>query len=316
MTQPNTAVDISHIQWERLAELASAQEKAQVPADQLREIYLQAAETPSDLPHRGMTVCAPSLQELPTGTFAGPIEVNFAGVASLVFQGTFQLGDNWYFDGDIKLKVVGHVVWTATVHLSPDNPSLNFRARAGLVEADIVVSLADLCLRSSGTVRYWTLTGWKEAKYDETLQHFGPQAVRGVHLGTGAAVSDFADFTGQCGENQSAKSATGLKVNQKVRINGEEDLSSCVIGNNEACVYGISLSRIAHPIYSYSVNVDAQGPRGLFAGSFYLAFKDQTGDVYHLGIFDSRRNTHTVMYNSSNAPITEFKWSNKDIKNW
>ncbi|AGJ59495.1 hypothetical protein F750_7071 (plasmid) [Streptomyces sp. PAMC 26508] len=315
MTLSHTAPEIPYSQWERLAELASVQEGARVTADHFRDAYLEAVERPSDHPHRGLIVCAPSLQELPTGAFAGPLEVDVAGIASLVFEGTYVDGDDWYFDGEVKLKVVGLVVWTATVHLSLANPSLNFRARAGVVEADITVGLADSCLRASGRIGYWTFSGWKEAKFDEILQCFGSRTVRGIHLGAGAEVSEFADFTGTCGENQGATSATGLKVNQKVRVNGEADLSSCVVGNNEACVYGIQLSRISHPLYSYSISVDAQGPRNAF-GSFYLAFKDQTGDVYHLRVFDSRRNTHSVMFNSSNAPLTEFKWSNKGIKNW
>lgn len=122
-------------------------------------------------------------------------------------------------------------------------------------------------------------------------------------------MSGFGDFKGDCGENSSAESQYGLQVNQQVRLNGNADLSPCVQANDEACVYGITLTG-SPGIYDYVVNVDAQGPRGFGSGSMYLAFKDETGDVYYLSIYSSHRSVHTVRYNSENPAIVAFRWSN------
>src|SRR5579875_701020 len=126
-------------------------------------------------------------------------------------------------------------------------------------------------------------------------------------------MSGFADFSGECGQGEDkpklAKSQYHLQVNQQVKLNGNTDLSSCVVANDGGCVYGITLTG-SPGIYDYVVNVDAQGPSGFGSGSMYLAFKDETGDVYYLSIYSSHRSVHTVRYNSKNAAIVAFKWSN------
>jgi hypothetical protein len=118
-----------------------------------------------------------------------------------------------------------------------------------------------------------------------------------------------AEFTGACGENQSATSITGLQPNQQVQLNGNIDLSTCVRANDNACVYSITL--IGSPgIYDYVINVDAQGPKGFGSGSMYLHFTDQTGDRYSLMIYSSSRSVHTVRYNSEKPAIKKIEWSN------
>ncbi len=119
-------------------------------------------------------------------------------------------------------------------------------------------------------------------------------------------------FTGNCGENSSATSDTGLQVNQAVQLNGNTDLSSCIQANGGACVYGITLTG-SPGIYDYVLNVDAQGPSGFGSGSMYLAFTDQTGDTYKLSIYSSTRSTHTVRYNSEKPAIFKIQWSNTSI---
>src|SRR5688572_9520604 len=99
-------------------------------------------------------------------------------------------------------------------------------------------------------------------------------------------------FTGNCGQNSSATSVTGLQNNQTVQLNGNTDLSSCIQANDGACVYGITLTG-SPGIYDYVLNVDAQGPSGFGSGSMYLAFTDETGDTYKLSIYSSTRSTHT-----------------------
>jgi hypothetical protein len=122
-------------------------------------------------------------------------------------------------------------------------------------------------------------------------------------------MAGFGDFEGNCGNNNSATSTHGLQVNQQVRLNDNSDLSSCVTANDGACVYGITLTG-SPGIYDYVVNVDGQGPRGIGSGSMYLAFKDETGDVYYLSIYSSSRSVHTVRYNSDKPAIFAFRWSN------
>jgi hypothetical protein len=128
-------------------------------------------------------------------------------------------------------------------------------------------------------------------------------------------MASYGDFTGNCGENSSAKADHPLQPNQTVRLNGNDDLSSCVKGNDDACAYGIELKG-SPGIYDYVVELDAQGPSGLGSGSMYYAFKDESGDVYHLSVYSSSRSVHTVRYNSKKPAIVEFKWDNHSIDDW
>jgi hypothetical protein len=116
-------------------------------------------------------------------------------------------------------------------------------------------------------------------------------------------------FTGQCGENSFATSAAGLQPGQSVVLNGSTNLSNCIVANNNAKVFSISLNQVAG-VYSYQVTVDAQGPEGIFSGSMYLYFTDQTGDRYLLTVFKHARDTHTVSYNSAAPAIVKVEWSN------
>lgn len=112
-----------------------------------------------------------------------------------------------------------------------------------------------------------------------------------------------------CGSvNGTALSTTGLQPGAEVSINGNTDLSSCVVGNHEGKVYGIRLVSNAG-FYKYRVDVDAQGPSGIGSGSIHLAFTDQTGDTYNLAITSSRREEHTVSYNSDKPTIVKITWS-------
>jgi hypothetical protein len=119
-------------------------------------------------------------------------------------------------------------------------------------------------------------------------------------------------FSGRCGENSSATSAAGLQPGQAVVLNGSVDLSRCVLANNNGAVFGIELKKV-DGIYQYQLNVDAQGPEGLFSGSLYLYFTDQSGDRYLLTVFKHARDTHTVSYNSSAPAIVKIEWSNNPI---
>lgn len=120
-------------------------------------------------------------------------------------------------------------------------------------------------------------------------------------------MSTICEFTGTCGDNSNA---TGKLVpNGVVSLNGNEDLSSCMTGNDDACAYSIRLIKQAG-IYSYSVQVDCQGPSGWGSGFWHLKFEDETGDVYTLNIYDSSRKTHQVSYNSQKPNIVKILWNN------
>jgi hypothetical protein len=122
------------------------------------------------------------------------------------------------------------------------------------------------------------------------------------------------EFQGECGEGQknspkSAVSVKGLQPNEQASLNGNTDLSTCMRGNDNACVYGITLTG-SPGIYDYVVNVDAQGPSGFGSGSLYLAFTDESNDTYFLQIYSSHRSVHTVRYNSQNPAIKKIWWCN------
>src|SRR4051812_19432006 len=110
--------------------------------------------------------------------------------------------------------------------------------------------------------------------------------------------SGTANFDGQCGEctkgYYTATCAGGMQTNQSATVNGNSP-QNCVVANDGGTVYAIELQAIAG-IYSYQVRVDAKGPSGIGSGSMYLAFQDQTGDIYYLSIFSSTREWHEVSY--------------------
>jgi hypothetical protein len=150
---------------------------------------------------------------------------------------------------------------------------------------------------------------------DNTVEWQSPSGTSTVGWGVHGQKSN-ADFMGACGEGQVrgvpmvVTSAEGLQVNGQVNINGNKDLSTCMIGNNGACVYGISLTKgDGTRIYDYVLNVDAKGPEGFGSGSMYLAFTDDSGDTYHLSIYSSTRSMHKLRYNSERPVIKKIFWS-------
>jgi hypothetical protein len=129
-------------------------------------------------------------------------------------------------------------------------------------------------------------------------------------------MSDTVDFKGQCGECTSgyysaSTSGGGMQPDQSATVNGQAP-QNCVIANDGATVFKIEVLNNAG-FYKYQVRVDAQGPSGPFSGSMYLAFRDMTDDVYYLSVFSSRRESHTVSYNSDAPAIKTVYWSDKSF---
>lgn len=90
-------------------------------------------------------------------------------------------------------------------------------------------------------------------------------------------------------------------------MNGNTDLSSCVVGNSGAKLFSVKLTKQSG-FYDYVITVVAQGPKGAFSGWLNLYFTDRTGDRYALGIWKSEKLQHTVAYNSSDPGIVKIEW--------
>lgn len=127
--------------------------------------------------------------------------------------------------------------------------------------------------------------------------------------------SGVANFTGQCGEcttgYYTATSVGGMQPDQTATVNGNSP-QNCVIANDGGKVFDIELQSVAG-IYNYQLRVQAQGPKGAFSGSMYLAFEDRTGDVYYLGLFSSTKQWYQVSYNSTEPEIVAIYWSNRSF---
>lgn len=123
-------------------------------------------------------------------------------------------------------------------------------------------------------------------------------------LSTGAnwTSSDCGKTTGQA-TGPALLPGTGL-----LAINGNTDLSGCVVGNYGACVYQVYTSQ-SSTAFGYEIWVQAQGPSGVGSGSIWLTFVDQSGDPYGLRIFDSTKKWHFVRYSSKKPGLTSMNWN-------
>jgi hypothetical protein len=121
------------------------------------------------------------------------------------------------------------------------------------------------------------------------------------------------NFTGRCGQDSSAVSALGLQPGSPLKLNGSTDLHTCVQGVSGACVYSITLTQGSYDagLFAYRLSIDGQGPAG--AGTLYLAFTDQEGDVYHTYFWVRARQTITKDYNSKSPAIVRVQWSNSYV---
>lgn len=128
-----------------------------------------------------------------------------------------------------------------------------------------------------------------------------------------------AQFAGDRGEGErrvmeAVWQGSPGRPGQQVAINGSVDLSSSIQANDGGRVHGIWLNEgRGTRLYTYNISVEASGPSGMFSGSMYLGFVDETGDIYHLSIWNSAREFHIVGYNSDRPAITNILWANHDF---
>ena len=119
-----------------------------------------------------------------------------------------------------------------------------------------------------------------------------------------------------CGSHKGTATAVpgtpGLAPNSQLAINGNTNLSSCIVGPDGAHVDSIEVVPIANPIYSYQIQVVGRAPSGVGSGSLYMFFTDETGETYKLWIWRGKTEQHTVDYNSSKPNIMSIRWSDSD----
>src|SRR5258707_603879 len=96
--------------------------------------------------------------------------------------------------------------------------------------------------------------------------------------GPSAAGSDFSSTS--C--DQVNGSASGPRLGPGdgfLAINGNSDLSRCVVGNSDARVYQVYLIRQQnYKSFEWLIWIDAQGPSGAGSGNMWLRFEDETHD--------------------------------------
>ncbi len=100
----------------------------------------------------------------------------------------------------------------------------------------------------------------------------------------------------------------GLKPGDYVVVNGSQDLQNIITGNNEAKVFTIQLAEDPG-VYDYILEVSGEGPSGITSGSFSLHFTDQSSDTYGLSLWQHKKMTHTVAYNSESPDIVKIMWN-------
>ena len=122
------------------------------------------------------------------------------------------------------------------------------------------------------------------------------------------------DFTGGCGQASNGPNvaqSSGMQPLQEATVNGRP-ISECVIGHDQAIIYGVGLSKTAGS-NEYQVVVDASGPRGYFSGPMWLAFTDEGGNTYSMAIYSSTRSQHTVRFTSDKPNIVKIWWSDNNF---
>ncbi len=128
-------------------------------------------------------------------------------------------------------------------------------------------------------------------------------------VAAGVATAEFA--TGDAGKVRGTALATGgsLFQGEAVSINGSTDLSSVIVGNSGARVYGISLDRSIIPGVFYTLSIDGQGPSGWNSGSMYIYIEDEGGFTEYKQFWSSDHHTLTIDYNGTKAGIKRISWS-------
>jgi hypothetical protein len=110
--------------------------------------------------------------------------------------------------------------------------------------------------------------------------------------------------------NGSASGAPLLPGTGLLAINGNADLSRCVVGNSNAKTFQVYLIRQQNfKLYEYLLWIYAQGPEGAGSGNMWLRFEDETHDHYLLKVHSSTLKWHFLQYNSKSPGIIKLEWS-------
>lgn len=213
----------------------------------------------------------------------------------------------WLQDNPGTFGSLGSFSYNKRPAFSDRNFSYDIACPTGTADNVIGCPGADFSARAGDSGKSWL--PW-QAKGKVPLKGYPLQA----DITLGPADID-PNFTGRCGQNSFATSALGLQPGRVMRLNGSEGLNGCIQGNDGACVYSIRLDKGSYigGIYTYRLSIDGQGPSGIASGWFYLAFTDQTGDLYRKSFYWSSRQTLTLDYNSESPTIVKAQWSNNAI---
>ncbi|MDX6582467.1 MAG: hypothetical protein QOI10_1651 [Solirubrobacterales bacterium] len=102
-----------------------------------------------------------------------------------------------------------------------------------------------------------------------------------------------------------------LTPGDRVEINGSLDLSACIVGPSDACVFSIEMMYVSKVFNEYVINVVAQGPRGALSGTLRLWFyegPERNTQLRWLDVWSSTKKQHTLPYNSDRPGIVSFGW--------
>ena len=130
--------------------------------------------------------------------------------------------------------------------------------------------------------------------------------------GTTASLAAGSNFSSSdCGSINGSASGPPLRPGEgMLAINGNTDLSGCVVGNSNANASQIYVIRQQnYKTYEYLIWIFAQGPEGAGSGNMWLQFEDETRDHYKIKIHSSTPKWHFVQYNSKSPGITKVEWS-------
>jgi hypothetical protein len=124
----------------------------------------------------------------------------------------------------------------------------------------------------------------------------------------GDMTEEFADFTGTCGRSSSATSIGGLHEGQRVKLNGNPDLSDCTKMNYGACISDIVLEARNPQTKMSKLTIDKHNPTDP-KGEIYFGFTDETPITYWFLMYSKDIDASVINYDSDKPVIHKILWS-------